>query len=68
MTLVQFGELFTSTAQLGVLIWLVYSFYNGDIVSKKTLDKILESYQTQIKESMGEILHEISEIKKRGRW
>lgn len=65
MDITAFVSLVTSGVQVGALLFMVWAFYNGEIVSKKTLDKILEAYQHQIKESISEVL---DEVKKRGRW
>jgi hypothetical protein len=65
MNLSEFVSLVTSGVQVGALLFMVWAFYEGHIISKKTLDKILEAYQLQIKQSMAEVLEE---VKKRGSW
>ena len=66
MTLAEFSNFFIGGAQLGVLIWLVYVFYNGDIISKKSLDSIMASYQKSIEASLEQSIERVlAEVRKR---
>lgn len=66
ITFSDFSNLFIGGVQLTVLVWLVYVFYNGDVISKKSLDSIIASYQKSVEASMEKSIERVlSEIKKR---
>jgi hypothetical protein len=62
-------QLINTGGVIGLLIFFTLAFYNGEIVSKKTLDKIIEAYQRQVEESMEKSIERVlSAIKQRGKW
>lgn len=68
MTFTDFASLITGGAQLSALLFLVWAFYNGELISKKTLDKIMDSYQKQGAENMEKSVEKILDAIKRRGW
>jgi uncharacterized membrane protein len=52
---------------LALLIFFVWAFYDGQIISKKSLDKILDAYRQQtemmLKDAIKDILDEVRKNK-----
>jgi len=54
---------------LGLLAFFVWAFYDGQIISKKTLDKILESYKEQMEVMFQKAIQDVlTEIKRNKSW
>ena len=53
------ADFLNAAGTLGVLLFMVLAFYRGDIVSKRTLDRILAQYERQFAESTARILERI---------
>lgn len=66
-TVRQVTDLLNAVGTVGVLVWLTLAFYRGDIVSRRTLERILERYERQFAESTARILERVDEAMRRGR-
>ena len=63
----EFIEVINAGGVLALLAFFVWAFYDGQIISKKTLDKILESYREQAEQMFQNAVNEIlDEIRKKG--
>ena len=65
--MVELIEIINTGGILGLLVFFVWAFYTGEIISKKTLDRILEGYkeQTEImfQKAISDVLDEIKKSK-----
>lgn len=52
-------QLINTGGVLALLIFFVWAFYDGQIISKKSLDRILEAYKEQTETMFANILEEI---------
>lgn len=60
-------QLVNTGGTLALLVFFVYAFYAGEIISKKVLDKIIESYREQTEETLERAMQKlIDEIRKKG--
>lgn len=60
-------DLINTSGVLGLLIFFVWAFYNGEIISKKSLDRILEGYRSQTEAMFQKAINDVlSEIRKKG--
>jgi uncharacterized membrane protein len=66
-TLAEILQLINTAGVLGLLVFFVYAFYTGEIISKKVLDKIIESYRQQTEDTLEKSLEKlIKEIGRKG--
>jgi hypothetical protein len=52
-------EIINAGGVLALLVLFTWAFYDGKIISKKTLDHILSQYQTQTEQMFQDLLKEI---------
>jgi len=62
-------QLINTGGVLALLIFFVWAFYDGQIISKKSLDKILEAYKEQTESMFQKAISDIlTEIRKNKNW
>jgi hypothetical protein len=60
-------QLINAGGVLALLAFFTWAFYNGEIISKKMLDKIIQTYSEQTEKSLHESVNRIvEEIRKKG--
>jgi len=60
-------QVVNTAGTLGLLAFFVWAFWSGEIISKKTLDKIIESYRQQTEETLKSAMKGlIEEIRRKG--
>lgn len=68
-TIAEILQLVNTAGVLGLLVFFVYAFYTGEIISKKVLDKIIESYRQQTEDTFEKSLDKlIRELNGRKGW
>jgi len=64
---VELLQLINAGGTLALLVFFVWAFYTGEIISKKVLDKIIESYRQQTEDTLERAMQKlIGEIRKKG--
>jgi uncharacterized membrane protein len=67
MAFTELLQIINTGGTLALLVFFVWAFYNGEIISKKVLDKIIESYRQQTEDTLERSMQKlISEIRKKG--
>ena len=67
--MIELIEIINTGGILGLLIFFVWAFYTGEIISKKTLDRILEGYKQQTEKMFQKAISDVlDEIKKSKGW
>ena len=62
-------QLINTGGVLALLIFFVWAFYDGQIISKKSLDKILEAYKEQTESMFQKAISDIlTENRKNKKW
>jgi len=62
-------QLINSGGVLALLVFFVWAFYDGQIISKKTLDRILDGYREQTEAMFQKAIADVlQEIKKNKTW